>query len=320
MTLLLPVVLFPFLGIMDGKAVDSTYFNHVIFMFIVTGFIITLAMERWNLHKRIALKILMFTGVSPGRILHGFMIASAFLSMWISNAATAMMMIPTLISIISKLEESVGKKKVSKYIVGLLLGVAYGASIGGIATLVGMPPNLSFAGIFHIYFPDTPEISFATWFIFALPISITMFMITWAFLYFILKQKKGTWININRQTFKHQLSLLGPAGLVEKVFFIVFILVAFLRLFRSDLDFGIITIPGWVEIFPKSDYINDGTIGILMVVLLFVLPSKKEGPHRIMNWQTATKIQWHIVLFFRGGFALHQGTRNRGCLRGLANN
>jgi len=310
-TSLLPVAVFPFLGIMDGKDVASTYFNHVIFLFI-GGFIIALAMERWNLHKRIALKILMFTGVSPGRILLGFMIASAFLSMWISNTATAMMMIPILLSIISKLEETVGKKNVSKYTIGLLLGVAYSASIGGIATLVGTPPNLSFARIFHIYFPNAPEISFAHWFMFALPISLIMFIITWAFLYTIFKPKKGSWVNIDKHTFRHQLSGLGPTGYEEKVVFIVFILIAVLWLFRSNLDFGIFTIPGWSNFFPKSGYITDGTVAILMAVILFVIPSKKAGTHRIMNWETASRIPWQIVLLFGGGFALASGFKESG--------
>ncbi|MFP4470575.1 MAG: SLC13 family permease, partial [Bacteroidales bacterium] len=139
-TSLLPVALFPLLGIMDGQDVSATYFNHVIFLFL-GGFIIALAMQRWGLHRRIALKILLFTGISPGRIMLGFMLATAFLSMWISNTAATMMMIPILISIISKLEESVGKSQVHHYSIGLLLSVAYSASIGGIATLVGTPPN-----------------------------------------------------------------------------------------------------------------------------------------------------------------------------------
>jgi len=310
-TSLIPVALFPFLGIMDGKAVSSTYFNHVIFLFI-GGFIIALAMERWNLHKRIALKILLITGVSPGRILLGFMIACAFLSMWISNTATAMMMIPILLSVIAKLEETVGKKNVSKYTIGLLLGVAYSASIGGVATLVGTPPNLSFARIFHIYFPNAPDISFASWFVFALPVSLTMFIITWAFLYVVFRPKKGAWINIDKDTFKQQLSALGPAGFEEKVVFIDFVLVAFLWLFRSDLEFGGVIVPGWSDIFPQSDYINDGTVAILMAVLLFVFPSRKKGTKRIMNWQTATKIPWHIVLLFGGGFALASGFKESG--------
>jgi len=167
-TSLLPVVLFPLFGIMNGKDVSSTYFNHVIFLFI-GGFLIALAMQKWDLHKRIALKILMITGVSPGRILLGFMLATSFLSMWISNTATTMMMVPILISIINKLEEIIGEKAIKRYSLGLLLGVAYSASIGGIATLVGTPPNLSFARIFQIMFPEAPEISFAQWFFICFP-------------------------------------------------------------------------------------------------------------------------------------------------------
>ncbi len=154
-TSLLPVVLFPLLGIMDGGKVSSSYFNHVIFLFI-GGFVIALAMQRWDLHRRIAIKILLLTGISPGRILLGFMISTAFLSMWISNTATTMMMIPILLSIILKLEELVGKN-VASYTTGLLLGVAYSASIGGIATLVGTPPNLSFSRIFRFIFPMPPK-------------------------------------------------------------------------------------------------------------------------------------------------------------------
>ncbi len=161
-TSLLPVVLFPALGIMSGKVVAPIYFNHIIFLFI-GGFIVALAMQRWELHRRIALRILLLFGVHPLSILMGFMVATWFLSMWISNTAATMMMVPIVLAIIIKLEESIGKEAVSRYSVGLFLGVAYSASIGGIATLVGTPPNLSFARIFAITFPDAPEITFATW-------------------------------------------------------------------------------------------------------------------------------------------------------------
>jgi len=155
-TALLPVVLFPLFGVVDGKTISAMYFNHLIFLFI-GGFLMALAMERWNLHKRIAIKILIFFGISPGRILMGFMFATAFLSMWMSNTATTMMMIPIALSIIYKLEEILGKAKLGTYSVGLLLGIAYSASIGGIATLVGTPPNLSFARIANIIFPAMPD-------------------------------------------------------------------------------------------------------------------------------------------------------------------
>lgn len=310
-TSLLPVALFPLLGIMDGQDVSATYFNHVIFLFL-GGFIIALAMQRWGLHRRIALKILLLTGISPGRILLGFMLATAFLSMWISNTATTMMMIPILLSIISKLEESVGENQVYNYSIGLLLGVAYAASIGGIATLVGTPPNLSFARIFHIYFPDAPEISFARWFIFAIPITVIFLGITWTFLFFRFRPDKGNWKNINRETFRTQLHALGPMRFEEKVVLVDFVLVAVLWLFRSNIDLGFMFIPGWSAIFPESGYINDGTVAIFMAIWLFVLPSRTAGTRRIMNWETAKGLPWNIVLLFGGGFALASGFKESG--------
>lgn len=310
-TSLLPVVLFPALGIMNGQSVSATYFNHVIFLFM-GGFIIALAMERWDLHKRIALRILIITGVSPGRILLGFMLATAFLSMWISNTATTMMMIPILLSIISKLEELIGKKNVSNYTIGLLLGVAYSASIGGIATLVGTPPNLSFARIFQIYFPNAPEISFAGWFIFALPVATVMFIFTWAYLYLIFKPARSNWQNIDKNTFRIQLSGLGKMSYEEKVVLINFILAALLWLFRSDIDFGSFVLKGWSNIFPESKYINDGTVAIFIAILLFILPAGGRQGERIMEWKTAKKLPWHIILLFGGGFALASAFKESG--------
>ena len=310
-TALIPVVLFPLLGIMNGKDVSATYFNHVIFLFI-GGFLIALAMQKWDLHKRIALKILMLTGVSPGRILLGFMLATAFLSMWISNTATTMMMIPILISIIRKLEESIGRKSVAKYSIGLLLGVAYSASIGGIATLVGTPPNLSFARIFQIMFPGAPEISFAEWFLFAFPLSVGFFVIVWVYLFFMFRPKKHHWVNIEKETFQKQYKALGPVSFEERIIFIDFILVAVLWLFRSDLRFGDFVIPGWSNIFNNPEYINDGTVAIAMSVILFLIPSRSEKGKRLMNWTTARGIPWNIVLLFGGGFALATGFKESG--------
>ncbi|WP_203532551.1 SLC13 family permease [Draconibacterium halophilum] len=188
-TALLPVALFPLFGVVDGKTISAMYFNHLIFLFI-GGFLMAFAMERWNLHRRIALRILIVVGISPGRILLGFMLATSFLSMWMSNTATAMMMVPIALSIIFKLEESLGEKKIEKYSIGLLLGIAYSASIGGVATLVGTPPNLSFARIVNIIFPEMTEISFADWFIFALPVTVLLFLLAWLLLFVMYKPKK----------------------------------------------------------------------------------------------------------------------------------
>ncbi|MCW8926851.1 MAG: DASS family sodium-coupled anion symporter [Xanthomonadales bacterium] len=304
-TALLPVVLFPLLGVVDGKTISAMYFNHLIFLFI-GGFMMALAMERWDLHRRIAIKVLMFFGISPGRILMGFMFASAFLSMWMSNTATTMMMIPIAMSIIYKLEEILGKPKLGTYSIGLLLGIAYSASIGGIATLVGTPPNLSFARIANIIFPAMPEISFADWLIFAIWITILMFISAWVLL-FIIYRPRHAWDGVNRKEFRKEYQLLGPAKPEEKIVFVLFILMALLWIFRSGFNIGVVHIPGWSALFSQPKYINDGTVAILVAVILFVIPSSSSKGERLMNWETANKLPWHIVLLFGGGFALAKG-------------
>ena len=310
-TSLLPVVLFPLLGVMNGKDVSSTYFNHVIFLFI-GGFIVALAMQKWDLHKRIALRILMVTGVSPGRILLGFMLATSFLSMWISNTATTMMMVPILISIIVKLEDIIGKKNIDRYSIGLLLGVAYSASIGGIATLVGTPPNLSFVRIFQIMFPEAPDISFANWFIFAFPVTFIFFIIVWIYLYLLFKPKSKDWVDVNKDTFKEQYKILGKSTIEQRIVFTVFIGLAVLWLFRSDITINAFVIPGWARLFNHPEYINDGTVAIMASILLFIIPSQNQKGERIMDWKSAKGIPWNIVLLFGGGFALASGFKESG--------
>jgi len=304
-TALLPVALFPLFGVVDGKTISSMYFNHLIFLFI-GGFLMAFAMERWNLHRRIALRILIFFGISPGRILLGFMLATSFLSMWMSNTATAMMMVPIALSIILKLEESLGKVRMEKYSIGLLLGIAYSASIGGIATLVGTPPNLSFARIVSIIFPEMAEISFADWFIYALPVTIMLFIASWLLLYMMYKPK-SSWENLKITEFRNEYESLGKAKVEEKIVLVLFILLAFLWIFRSGFSIQSFVIPGWSQFFNNPQYLNDGTVAIFIAILLFIIPSKSQKGERIMNWETAKKVPWNIVLLFGGGFALAQG-------------
>jgi sodium-dependent dicarboxylate transporter 2/3/5 len=310
-TSLLPVVLFPLLGIMDGKDVSATYYNHVIFLFL-GGFIIALAMQRWELHKRIALRILMFTGSKPSSILLGFMLSTAFISMWISNTAAAMMMVPILFSVIQKLEEMVENHSMTRFSTGLLLGVAYSASIGGIATLVGTPPNLSFARIFVIMFPEAPEVSFTQWFIYAFPTAVCIFTFVWLLLFYKFGPKRGSWPALDKGTFRLHYHALGKMGFEEKVVLADFILVIILWLTRSDLVFGQTVVPGWSRMFDSPEYVNDGTVAILMSLPLFFIPSRKEAGSRIMNWETAGKLPWNIVLLFGGGFALASGFKESG--------
>jgi len=310
-TSLLPLILFPVLGIMNGKDVSSTYFNHVIFLFI-GGFLVALAIQRWDLHKRIALKILLTVGVSPGRILLGFMLGTAFLSMWISNTATTMLMIPILLSIISKLEDINSKKRVKQFSIGLLLSIAYSASIGGIATLVGTPPNLSFVRIFNIYFEEAPEISFASWFFYAIPMVVIMIIISWFYLYLVFVKGRKRWKNIGKSTIKAEYQSLGKWSYEEVILSIIFVTMALLWFFRVDINIGSYTIYGWSNLFEHPKYFNDGTVAILMATSLFLIPSQKKKGKFLMNWKTAKKIPWEIILLFGGGFALATGFKESG--------
>ncbi|MFW5657245.1 MAG: SLC13 family permease [Bacteroidota bacterium] len=309
-TALVPIAAFPLLGVLDGRVVSGSYINHIIFLFI-GGFIMALAMERWDLHKRIALNILKWVGVSPGRILFGFMFATMILSMWISNTATTMMMIPIVTSIIFELEENIGKKKISKYALGLLLGIAYSASIGGNATLVGTPTNLICVRILSLLYPTAPEISFAQWFAFAVPITIIMFIAAFGLLYYIFKPKES-WQNLSADTFKLQLKALGKTSYEEKTVFVLFISLALLWISRAGISAENFTIPGWASLFEEPAFINDGTTAIFISLILFLWPSKNKPGEKIMNWKTANRLPWNIVLLFGGGFALAKGFESSG--------
>ncbi|MCK4852754.1 MAG: SLC13/DASS family transporter [Bacteroidales bacterium] len=309
-TALVPLVLFPFLGVIDGKEVSTSYINYIIFIFI-GGFVMALAMEKWNLHKRIALKILMIVGVSPGRILLGFMLATAFLSMWISNTAATMMMIPIVMSIIASLEENMSKKAVGHYSTGLFLAIAYSASIGGIATLVGTPTNLVFPRILTLLYPEAPEISFANWFFFALPVTVLMLFAILAVIYLIYRPRQP-WQEIDKDQFRRKYKELGRASFEERSVFIVFLSLAFLWIFRAGITFDRFSIPGWSSLFGIPAFINDGTVAMLAAIILFILPTRNPAGGRIMNWETAKRLPWNIVLLFGGGFALALGFQSSG--------
>jgi len=308
-TALLPVVLFPTLGIMSGKNVASEYVNHIIFLFI-GGFLVALAMERWNLHRRIALKIMLWVGTHPRGILLGFIIATWFLSMWISNTATSMMMVPVALAVVSRFE-STPEDKQNQYALALFLAIAYSASIGGIATLVGTPPNLAFVRIFAIAFPAAPEVTFSQWFVFAFPLSLALLVVLW----FVLSTRyvpRSGGLKLDRSVIKNQYAELGPMSFEEKVVLTDFIMLVLLWLSREGIIVGDLSIPGWSKLFPNSSFVDDGTVAIGMALLLFLIPAKREGGTRIMDWQIAHKIPWGIILLIGGGFALGEGFEKSG--------
>jgi len=315
-TSLVPLILYPFLGILTGEEVAGSYINSIIFLFI-GGFMIAIAMETWGLHKRIALKIINFFGGSPNSIIIGFMIASAFLSMWISNTATAILMLPIAMAIITKLEEEFGKERIGKFSIAVLLGIAYSCSIGGMATLVGTPPNLVFVKTLNIIFPSAPEVSFGSWMVLVLPISIILLVVT-ALLITKIFYRIDKSIFLEKEFIKQEYTKLGAMTREEKIISIIFAATAFLWIFRTNLNLGIVEIPGWSNLFKNSSFINDGTVAITMASLMFFIPSK-NSKRSLLDSEVFKKIPWSIVLLFGGGFALANGFTSTGLSQFIGN-
>lgn len=301
-TSLVPLIFFPVFGVISGSDIAASYINSVIFLF-VGGFMIAIAMENWGLHKRIALKIISVFGGTPNSILFGFMLSSFFLSMWISNTATAVMMLPIALAVITKIENDFGREKSLSFSKSVLLGIAYSCSIGGISTLIGTPPNLALVRIHKIIFPEAPQISFGEWMMLALPISIIIIFIT-AFALSKVFYKPNPQIRITKDFIKNEYQSLGKISFAEKVIAIVFTFTSLLWIFRTDLDLGFIKISGWASYFSVPDFIDDGTVAITMAFILFLIPSKDEKQKQILGANVFEQIPWGIILLFGGGFAL----------------
>ena len=306
-TSLLPLVLYPLLGIMSGGGTAPVYVNSTIFLFI-GGFMIALTMQRWNLHRRIALFIIRAIGGGPSRIVLGFMVAAAFLSMWISNTATAVMMMPIGMAIVLRMEESFDRDQTHAFSVALMLGIAYACSAGGIATLVGTPPNLSFARIYQITFPDAAPIEFGRWLLVGLPISIIMLGVIWLLLTRVFYRTPAD-VAVDRSVVEEEYRRLGPVRYEERVVLVVFALTALLWVFRKRLEFGILAIPGWSELLPWPELLDDGTVAIAMALSMFLIPTRSEDADSptVASAGLIPRLPWDIVLLFGGGFALATG-------------
>ncbi|MDH4210054.1 MAG: DASS family sodium-coupled anion symporter [candidate division WOR-3 bacterium] len=313
-TALLPLILFPVFQIMNARDVAMRYADQNIFLFM-GGFFIAMSMQRWELHKRIALYIVRLLGTSPRRIVLGFMCATAFLSMWISNTATAMMMFPIGLAVILHVVSAVGKdnKGVNttpgnfKFGLSLMLGIAYSASIGGIATLVGTPPNIVFAGVVRSMFPSAIEVGFLDWLKIGLPLVVVFLPVTWFYLTYIAAPPGITKIPGGKEIIRADLAALGKMNKGEKLTLIVFSLVALAWIFRRDIDIGIFAIPGWSDLMGISEYVHDSTVAIFGALLLFLLPVNFKKGIFVLNWEWALRIPWGIILLFGGGFALAAG-------------
>jgi len=304
-TALLPVVLFPLSGGLGLKETTASYGHKYIFLYI-GGFILAIAIEKWNLHKRIALSIINFVGTNVVKIILGFMIATAFMSMWISNTATTVMILPVGMAIVSQLKDNPDTIEDENLIFGkaLMLAIAYSASIGGIATLIGTPPNLVLAGVVEETY--NVEISFAQWFSFGFPISVVFLILCWLYLTriaFTFKQKSfpGGRAEINRQLVK-----LGKISFEERLVLGVFIFMAVAWISRSFI---------LSQFIPAID---DTIIAIFGALILFILPAK-GGKRRLLNWEEAVKLPWGILILFGGGMALALGFESSGLAQWIGN-
>jgi len=301
-TSLLPMVILPLLAGGTFKLGDIAphYGNWRVYLF-VGGFLIAIGMETTGLHRRIALRLVRLVGTSPRRLVLGFMIATAFLSMWISNTATTLMMMPIGLAVIAQM----GNRP--RFAVALMLGIAHAASIGGVGTLIGTPPNISFRGQLSLLFPDAPEITFARWLMLGIPLVIVFLPACWYILVRGLSREPGTDVGV----IEDEIARLGPLSQAERRVGIVFAATAFLWVFRAPIQAGGLRIPGWIELFPHSA-VNDGVVAIAMGLSLFVIPRGGERG-AILDWETVRKkMPWGILILFGGGFALASAIRTSG--------
>jgi sodium-dependent dicarboxylate transporter 2/3/5 len=315
-TSLLPFVLLPSLGIIDIKETAAQYMDPILFLFI-GGFIISFAIEKWGLHKRVALRILSITGKNPAQLLLGIMITSYFISMWISNTATVMMLLSAVMAIIYQLDHHYNDKhQHRKLSSALLIGLAYAATIGGMATLVGTPTNMIFYRAYLEAYPLQNDLSFISWFKVGFPISILLLLITWMVLKINISKKEQA-INFDISIFKKAYQDLGKFSSEEKTVGLIFISTALLWFTRADIPLGSFTIKGWCNLFPYPNQMQDSTVAIVCALLLFILPASEKGKS-ILEWKDTAKLPFDILLLFGSGFALAKGFESSGLSKYLA--
>ncbi|WP_277811511.1 SLC13 family permease [Chromohalobacter canadensis] len=298
-TSLLPMVLAPVLGIDELDAVAASYADPIIYLFL-GGFLLGIAMQRWNLHRRIALKVLSIVGQKPRQQIAGFMIATGFISMWVSNTATSIMMLPIGMSVVSLLGDG-DSREVSRYATALLLAIAYSASIGGVATLIGTPPNALLAGYLS---GEGIDIGFAQWMTIGLPVSIVMMAVTWWWLTykgFDLQQS-----NDGGEMIRRELESLGPMTSAERRVGLIFLIAAATWMLRPLLNqVGL-------------DWLSDTTIALAAGIGLFLVPSRDKTRGALLDWDSAKELPWGVLLLFGGGLALAGMIKSSGLAEWIA--
>ncbi|MFZ0370546.1 MAG: DASS family sodium-coupled anion symporter [Halobacillus sp.] len=304
-TSLLPLILFPLTGGLSGDATASSYGDNTIFLFM-GGFLIALAMQKWNLHKRIALFIISLVGTSTEMIVLGFMLATGLLSMWISNTATSMMMVPIGLAVIYQASEQLkkegeGQVDHSSFNFGkvVMLGIAYSASIGGLATLIGTPPNTIFAAVVSETYDL--EISFARWMMFGVPLALLFLGIAWIYLVKVAFPMKIKQLPGGKEVINNERRTLGDMSIEEKIVLSVFSITALAWILRS-----------FVLVPYVNENINDTVIAMSAAIILFLIPSFSKKGDFILDWNTAKGLPWGILLLFGAGLAIAAGFQETG--------
>ncbi|TVZ08921.1 sodium-dependent dicarboxylate transporter 2/3/5 [Cellulophaga sp. RHA_52] len=299
-TALLPLILFPILKIMPLNTVGANYGNKIIFLFF-GGFILALALEKVNLHKRIALNIIKITGTTPNKVVLGFIIATATLSMWISNTASTVVMLPIAVSVIKLLvNDKDGFTKSDKnFALSVMLGIAFSANAGGIATIIGTPPNSVLIGLLEEQY--NIEISFLKWMIIGLPFSIVLLTV----IYFVLVKwmfpNKQLEFSASKEVINSELKKLGPTSKKEKMVLVIFAITVFLWIFRTLIN----------SVFPSIG-LSDTVISMIAAVSLFAVPYNLKKGDFILKWKDTEKLAWGILVLFGGGLALANGMATTG--------
>ncbi|HQQ94835.1 MAG TPA: SLC13 family permease [Bacteroidia bacterium] len=313
-TALVPVFMLPLLGISDVKSVAQQYSDSIIFLFI-GGFMLAFAIEKWNLHKRIALTILSALGNNASSILMGVMLSAYLISNWISNTATTVMLFSAVYALIHETRRYIPSNS-HAFASAMLLGLAFSATIGGMATPVGTPPNMYFFKSFKEAFPGE-ELNFITWSAIGFPLSLVFLCCTYLVLntYFIRRKVK---LDMGSSYFKLELQKLGAMTYEEKTVFMTALFAIVLWFTRADINFGSFRYSGWNHLFRKADFIDDSFVALLVALFLFLMPSRSEKNKSLLEWDDAKKIRYDIILMFGSGFALAHGFEQSGLSRWLA--
>ncbi|HNP17144.1 MAG TPA: SLC13 family permease [Fulvivirga sp.] len=298
-TAFIPLVLYPPMNILSPSATAANYGHNYALMFLAV-FFLAKAIETQNLHKRIALSIIHVFGNRRQKIILSMMIATALVSMWIANVTTALMMLPIGLSIISKDEEV---DKSNRFAPALMLSIAYSASVGGLTTLIGSPTNMIFVGIFEKMFPEAPPVNFFVWLKIGVPILLILIPVFW--LYIIKYFKIGGSLSNNMTVIKDELKALGKMKSGEKRVMYIAALTVFAWVFKDDLVFNELSIPGWTGLFGIQGRVHDGTIAMASAIILFLIPADKEK--QLITWKEASQVPWGVVMIVGGGYAVAAG-------------